>query len=120
MNLLIKHYFEKNPANLISSQYNIQCIKTAASDASMQHILESLRHKRKLVHEELPWKKKGQNVSKSNSDEAVSFLLTKITDDKTWNVLTDIKHNPVSLTKSYEDKKSLHKYYLHNKEKIRQ
>ena len=117
MNLLIKNYFEKNPVNLISSQYNIQCIKIAASEASMQHILESLRDKRKLVHEELPWKKKGQNVSTSNSDEAVSFLLTKITDDKTWNVLTDIKHNPVSLTKS-EDKKSLHKYYFNNKEKI--
>ena len=84
-------------------------MKIVASETSVQNILESLRHKRKLVQ---------QNLSKSNSDEAVLSLSMKRTDDKTENVFK--KHNSVGLTKSSdEDKRRLHEYYLHNKERIR-
>ena len=78
-----------------------------------------MRHKRKLVHDELPRKKKRQNLSKSNSDEAVLSLSVKRTDDKVENVFEE--HNSVSLTKSSdEDKRRLHEHYFHSKERIRQ
>ena len=42
------HYklFEKNLANAISSQYDVQYMKTVASETGLQNILESLRKKR--------------------------------------------------------------------------
>ena len=94
-------------------------MKIVASETSVQNILESLRHKRKLVYDKLSRKKKRQNLSKSNSDEAVLPLSMKITHDKAENVFKE--HNSVSLTKSSdEDKRRLHEYYLHNKDRIRQ
>ena len=85
----------------------------------MQNILESLRHKRKLVHNELSRKKERQNLGKSNSDEAVLSLSMKRTDDKAENVFKE--HNSVSLTKSSDkDKRRPHEYYLYNKERISQ
>ena len=72
-----------------------------------------------MVHDELPRKKKRQNLSKSNSDEAVLSLSVKRTDDKVENVFEE--RNSVSLTKSSdEDKRRLHEHYFHNKERIRQ
>ena len=78
-----------------------------------------MRHKRKLVHDELSRKKKRQNLSKSNSDEAVLSSSVKRTDDKAQNAFKE--NNSVSLAKSSDkDKKRFHEYYLHNKERIRQ
>ena len=78
-------------------------MKTVASETSVQNILESLRQKRKLVHDELPRKKIRQNLSKSNSDEAVLSLSMKRTDNKAENVFKG--HNSVSLTKSSDKDK---------------
>ena len=119
LSLYIINYFEKKSANAISSQYDFQYMKIVASETSVQNILESLRHKKKLVHDELSQKKKRQNLSKSKSDEAVLSLSMKRTDDKAENVLKE--HNSVSLTKSSDKvKRRLHEYYLHNKERIRE
>ena len=86
---------------------------------NMKNILESLRHKRKLVHDELSRKKKRQNLSKSNSDEAVLSSSVKRTDDKAQNAFKE--NNSVSLAKSSnKDNRRLHEYCLHNKERIRQ
>ena len=64
-------------------------------------------------------RKKRQNLSKSNSDEAVLSLSMKRTDDKADNVFKE--RNSVRLTKSFdEDKRRLHENYLQNKERIRQ
>ena len=94
-------------------------MKIVASETSVQNILESLKYKRKLAHDELSQKKERQNVSKSNSDEAVLSLSVKRTDGKAENVFKE--NNSVSLTKSSDDdKRRLHEYYLHHKEKIRQ
>ena len=118
LNVFIIKYFEKNLANATSSQYDVQYMKIVASETSVQNILESLRQKRKLVHDELPRKKIRQNLSKSNSDEAVLSLSMNRTDDKAENVFKE--YNSVALTKSSdEDKRRLHEYYLHNKERIR-
>ena len=85
----------------------------------MCNILESLKYKRKLAHDELSWKKERQNLSKSNCDEVVLSLSVKRTDGKAENVFKE--NNSVSLTKSSDDdKRRLHEYYLHQKEKIRQ
>ena len=62
---------------------------------NVKNILESLRHKRKLVHDELSRKKKRQNLSKSNSDEAVLSSSVKRTDDKAQNAFKE--NNSVSL-----------------------
>ena len=86
LNLFIINYFEKSPANAISSQYDVQYMKIVASKTSMQNILESLKQKRMLVHDKLSRKEKRQNLSKSNSDEAVLSLSMKRTDDKAANV----------------------------------
>ena len=74
LNLLIINYFEKSSANAISSQYDVQYMKIVASETSMQNILESLKQKGMLVHDKLSRKEKRQNLSKSNSDEAVLSL----------------------------------------------
>ena len=64
-------------------------------------------------------RKEKQNLSKSNSDEAVLSESMKRADDKAENVFKE--HNSVSLTKSSDkDKRRLHEYYLHNKVRIRQ
>ena len=62
-------------------------MKIVTSETSVQNILESLRHKRKVVYDKLSQKKKRKNLSKSNSDEAVLSLSMKRTDDKAANVL---------------------------------
>ena len=94
-------------------------MKTVASETGLQNILESLRQKRWLVHDELSRKKKRQNLSKSNSDKAFLSLSMKRTDEKAENVFKE--HNSVSLTKSSDgDKIKLHEYYLHDKERIGQ
>ena len=86
---------------------------------NVKNILESLRHKGKLVHDELSGNKKRQDLSKSNSDEAVLSSSVKRTDDKAENAFKE--HNSVSLEKSSnKDKRRLHEYCLHNKEIIRQ
>ena len=118
LNLFIINYFEKSPANAISSQYDVQYMKIVASKTSMQNILESLKQKRMLVHDKLSRKEKRQNLSKSNSDEAVLSLSMKRTDDIAGSVFKE--HNSVSLTKSSdENKRKLHEYYLYYKERIR-
>ena len=61
-------------------------MKIVTSETSVQNILESLRHKRKVVYDEWSQKKKRKNLSKSNSDEAVLSLSMKRTDDKAENV----------------------------------
>ena len=58
LNLFIINYFEKNSVIAISSQYDVQYLKFVASETSVQNILESLRHKRKLVHDKLSRNKK--------------------------------------------------------------
>ena len=64
-------------------------------------------------------RKEKQNLSKSNSDEAVLSESMKRADDKAENVFKE--HNSVSLTESSDkDKRRLHEYYLHNKVRIRQ
>ena len=119
LNLFIINYFEENSANAISSQYDVPYMKIVASETSVQNISESLKHKRELVHDEFSRKKKRQNLSKSNSDEAVLSFSMKRTDGKAENVFKE--RNSVSLTKSSDnDKRRLHEYYLHNKEIIRQ
>ena len=70
----IINYFEKSSANAISSQYDVQYMKIVASETTMQNILESLKQKGMLVHDKLSRKEKRQNLSKSNSDEAVLSL----------------------------------------------
>ena len=118
LNLFIINYFEKSPANAISSQYDVQYMKIVASETSMQNILESLKQKGMLVHDKLSRKEKRQNLSKSNSDEAVLSLSMKRTDDIAGSVFKE--HNSVSLTKSSdENKRKLHEYYLYYKERIR-
>ena len=69
-------------------------MKIVVWETSVQNISESLRHKRKLVHNELSRKKERQNLGKSNSDEAVLSLSMKRTDDKAENVFKE--HNSVS------------------------
>ena len=69
-------------------------MKIVASETSVKNILESLRHKRKLIHDELSRKKKRQNLSQSNSDEAVLIFSMKRTDDKAKDVFKE--HNSVS------------------------
>ena len=61
-------------------------MKIVTSETSVQNILESLRHKRKVVYDELSRKKKRKNLRKSNSDEAVLSLSMKRTDDKAENI----------------------------------
>ena len=66
--------------------------KIAASETRVQSILESLRHKRKLIHDKLSRKKKKKKLwsnSKSNSDEAVMSLPMKREDDKAKNVFKE-------------------------------
>ena len=58
LNLFILNYFGKRSAHAITSQYDVQHMKIIASENSVQNILESLRHKRKLAHDELSRKKK--------------------------------------------------------------
>ena len=53
LNLFIINYFEKNPANAVFSQYDVQYMKIVASETSVQNILELLTHKRKLVQFEI-------------------------------------------------------------------
>ena len=57
---------------------------------NVKNILESLRHKGKLVHDELSGNKKRQNLSKSNSDEAVLSSSVKRTDVKLRMLLKSI------------------------------
>ena len=59
LNLFIINYFDKNSANAISFRCDIQHIKVISSESSEQNILVSLRHMRKLVHEDL-FRKKGK------------------------------------------------------------
>ena len=93
-------------------------MKIVTSETSVQNILESLRHKRKVVYDELSQKKKRKNLSKSNSDEAVLSLSMKRTDGIAGSVFKE--HNYVSLTKSSDkNKRKLHESYLYYKERIR-
>ena len=118
LNLFIINYFEKSSANAISSQYDVQYMKIVASETSMQNILESLKQKGMLVHDKLSRKEKRQNLSKSNSDEAVLSLSMKRTDGIAGSVFKE--HNSVSLTKSSDkNKRKLHESYLYYKERIR-